>query len=120
MEAHGIHHGKRLYIRMSLAVALRSNHGRVSRTFFGSVLLHSRKENTQRWSVASHLSYLPTNLTKVLAARRLVRVPPCRQGVKHFQQFMPSPGYEPEPYGTAVSLTTIPDGRHISSLCFIK
>ncbi|GFU44289.1 hypothetical protein TNCV_3041301 [Trichonephila clavipes] len=54
---------------------------------------------------ASHLSSSSTNLTKGLAARWLFRVPPCLEGTIHLQTSMPSPGFEPKPYGTAVSVT---------------
>ncbi|GFW13209.1 transposable element Tc3 transposase [Trichonephila clavipes] len=33
--------------------------------------------------------------------RRLFRVPPCHAGTIHLQTPMPSPGFEPSPYGTA-------------------
>ncbi|GFV54417.1 hypothetical protein TNCV_57681 [Trichonephila clavipes] len=53
-----------------------------------------------------------TNLTRELAARRLFRVPPCRESNIHLQASMPSPGFEPRSYvPQAASLTTIPDGR---------
>ncbi|GFW99074.1 hypothetical protein TNCV_3008441 [Trichonephila clavipes] len=48
---------------------------------------------------------LPTNLTKGLAARRLFRVPKCHTSTMHLQTSTPSPGFEPRPYGTAVSIT---------------
>ncbi|GFS55450.1 hypothetical protein TNCV_1627191 [Trichonephila clavipes] len=56
------------------------------------------------WLEASHLSSPSTNLTRRLAARRLFRVPPCRAGTVHLQVSMSSPGFEPSPYGTAVSI----------------
>ncbi|GFX21201.1 uncharacterized protein TNCV_4367801 [Trichonephila clavipes] len=46
----------------------------------------------------------PTNLTRGLAARRLFKVPPCREGTIHLQTSMSSPGLEPSPNGTAVSV----------------
>ncbi|GFX09817.1 hypothetical protein TNCV_654161 [Trichonephila clavipes] len=55
------------------------------------------------WSGASHLS--STNLTGGFAARKLFRIPSCREGTIHLQTSMPSPGFEPRPYGTAVSVT---------------
>ncbi|GFV53040.1 hypothetical protein TNCV_4643991 [Trichonephila clavipes] len=68
-------------------------------------------ENTP-WgrSKPSHLSSLSTNLTRGLAARRLFRVFPSRESTIHSQTSMSSPGFEPRPYRTAVSVT-IPDGR---------
>ncbi|GFT74059.1 hypothetical protein TNCV_3707911 [Trichonephila clavipes] len=45
-----------------------------------------------------------TNHTRGLVARRLLRVPPCRKGTIHLQTSLPSPGFEPSPYGTAVSV----------------
>ncbi|GFT88022.1 hypothetical protein TNCV_4391621 [Trichonephila clavipes] len=53
------------------------------------------------WSEASHLSSSSTNLTRVLADRRLFRVPPCRKGTIHLQTSVPSPVFE---HGTAVSV----------------
>ncbi|GFU68989.1 hypothetical protein TNCV_3398761 [Trichonephila clavipes] len=47
--------------------------------------------------------------TRGLVARRLFRVPPCRQGTVHLQTSMPSPGFQP--YGTAVSAALLV-GRH--------
>ncbi|GFV14459.1 hypothetical protein TNCV_165861 [Trichonephila clavipes] len=45
-----------------------------------------------------------TNHTRGLAARRLISVLPCRKGTIHLQTSMSSPGFEPSPYGTAVSV----------------
>ncbi|GFW99676.1 hypothetical protein TNCV_3419071 [Trichonephila clavipes] len=49
-------------------------------------------------------------LTRGPAARRLLRVPPCRKGTIHLQTSMPSPGFEHRPYGTAVCVAN-PYGR---------
>ncbi|GFT23202.1 hypothetical protein TNCV_1859111 [Trichonephila clavipes] len=46
----------------------------------------------------------PTNHTRGLAAGRLFRVPPCRKGTVHLETPMSSPGFEPCPYGSAVSV----------------
>ncbi|GFT23012.1 hypothetical protein TNCV_1857891 [Trichonephila clavipes] len=46
-----------------------------------------------------------TNHTRGLAARRVLRVPPCREAPIHLQTSMPSPGFKPRRYGTAVSVT---------------
>ncbi|GFT75572.1 hypothetical protein TNCV_1135401 [Trichonephila clavipes] len=46
-----------------------------------------------------------TNLTRGLAARKLFKVPPCRESTTHLQTSMPSPGFEHRPYGAAVSVT---------------
>ncbi|GFY27885.1 hypothetical protein TNCV_243501 [Trichonephila clavipes] len=54
--------------------------------------------------MASHLSSTSTNLTRGLAAHRLFRGPPCHKGTLHLQTPMPSLGFEPRPYGTAVSI----------------
>ncbi|GFU06205.1 hypothetical protein TNCV_4765121 [Trichonephila clavipes] len=55
--------------------------------------------------VRSLLPLFPsTNYTRGLAARRLFRVPPCRKGTIHLQTSMPSQGFEPSPYGIAVSV----------------
>ncbi|PRD29374.1 UNVERIFIED_CONTAM: hypothetical protein NCL1_29590 [Trichonephila clavipes] len=53
------------------------------------------------------------NFTRGLAARRLFKVPRCREGTIHLQTSMSSPGFEPSPNGIAVSVanTTIPVGR---------
>ncbi|GFW15171.1 hypothetical protein TNCV_173181 [Trichonephila clavipes] len=55
-------------------------------------------------SWASHLSSPSTNLTRGLAVRRLLIVPPHREGTIHLQTSVPSPGFEPRPYATAVSV----------------
>ncbi|GFT09881.1 uncharacterized protein TNCV_416431 [Trichonephila clavipes] len=39
-----------------------------------------------------------------LAARRLFKSSPCRKGTIHLQTSMPSPGFEPSPYGTTNSI----------------
>ncbi|GFT74053.1 hypothetical protein TNCV_3707861 [Trichonephila clavipes] len=39
-----------------------------------------------------------------LEARRLFRLPPCREGTIHLQTSMSSQGFEPIPYGTVVSV----------------
>ncbi|GFV39707.1 hypothetical protein TNCV_4330281 [Trichonephila clavipes] len=44
------------------------------------------------------------NHTRGLEARRLFRVDPSRQSTIHLQTSMSSPGLEPSPYGTAVSV----------------
>ncbi|GFY07821.1 hypothetical protein TNCV_4287571 [Trichonephila clavipes] len=64
------------------------------------------RENTLGWSGATHLS--PHE--RGFAARRLFRVVPCCEGTMQLQAFIPSPGFEPRPYSTATSLTTIPNG----------
>ncbi|GFX23817.1 uncharacterized protein TNCV_1788481 [Trichonephila clavipes] len=84
MKAHEIHHGKGL------------GDASVSPQFRG--------RTPWGWSGASHLSFPSTNLTKGLAARRLFKVSPCREGTMHLQTSMSSPGFEPSPNGTAVSV----------------
>ncbi|GFX71935.1 hypothetical protein TNCV_1443581 [Trichonephila clavipes] len=61
-------------------------------------------EYPEGWSRASHLSSFPPNLTRGLAARRLFKAPPCREGTKHLQTSMSSMGFEPRPKGTEVSV----------------
>ncbi|GFT85095.1 hypothetical protein TNCV_791281 [Trichonephila clavipes] len=65
---------------------------------------------------AYHLSFPFTNLTRGHAARRLFRVPPCRKGTIHLQTSMPSPGFEPRPYGTTVSVTNHYTGWAVKKL----
>ncbi|GFV05422.1 hypothetical protein TNCV_226331 [Trichonephila clavipes] len=55
----------------------------------------------QGWSGVCCLSSPSTNLTRGLAASR----PPSRKGTIHLQTSMSSPGFEPKPYGIAVSVT---------------
>ncbi|GFV05364.1 hypothetical protein TNCV_225751 [Trichonephila clavipes] len=66
------------------------------------------------WRAFHHSSPF-TNLMRGLVARRLFGVPPCRKGTIHLQTSMPSPGFEPTPYGTVqyAPLTTLPDGRQV-------
>ncbi|GFT23509.1 CCHC-type domain-containing protein [Trichonephila clavipes] len=52
---------------------------------------------------ASHLSSSATKLTRGLAAQRLFRIPQFRKGTTHLKASISSPGFEPRPYGTAVS-----------------
>ncbi|GFY04474.1 hypothetical protein TNCV_4415621 [Trichonephila clavipes] len=49
----------------------------------------------------SPTSFLSTNLTRRLAARRLFKVPPCREGTMHLQTSVSSQGFEPKSNGTA-------------------
>ncbi|GFU81380.1 hypothetical protein TNCV_1380481 [Trichonephila clavipes] len=52
------------------------------------------------------LSPSSTNLTRErLVARRLFRTPTGRKDTIHLQEHMPSPGFEPRAYDTAVSVT---------------
>ncbi|GFW41175.1 hypothetical protein TNCV_842151 [Trichonephila clavipes] len=71
---------------------------------FGSNPPQFRGRTLWGWSEASHFSSPSTNLTRGFAARRLFRVPPCREGTIHLQTSMSSPGFEPSPYGTVVSV----------------
>ncbi|GFS53624.1 hypothetical protein TNCV_730611 [Trichonephila clavipes] len=34
-----------------------------------------------------------------------LNIPPYRTGIKHLQKSIPSPGFEPRPYSTVVSVT---------------
>ncbi|GFT59299.1 hypothetical protein TNCV_3892291 [Trichonephila clavipes] len=45
-----------------------------------------------------------TNLTRRHSARRLFKVPPCREDTVHLQTSMSSPGFEPRPNSTAVRI----------------
>ncbi|GFX92922.1 hypothetical protein TNCV_914721 [Trichonephila clavipes] len=53
---------------------------------------------------AYYLSSPSTNLTRELVARRLFKVPPCREGTIHLQTSMSSAKFEPRSFGTAVSV----------------
>ncbi|GFY14248.1 hypothetical protein TNCV_3614371 [Trichonephila clavipes] len=72
---------------------------------FCSVLPQFRGIKPWGWSGASHISSPSTNHTRGLAARRLFRVPPCRKVTIHLQSSMSSSGFEPSPYGIAVSVS---------------
>ncbi|GFX38655.1 hypothetical protein TNCV_3476451 [Trichonephila clavipes] len=54
---------------------------------------------------ASLLSSPSTKVSRELSAQRIFRVPPCHTSSIHLQIPMPSPGFEPKLYGTAVSVT---------------
>ncbi|GFU71464.1 hypothetical protein TNCV_2378511 [Trichonephila clavipes] len=41
----------------------------------------------------------------------LFRIPPCREGTIRLQTSMPSRGFEPRPYGIAISMTNHYTGR---------
>ncbi|GFW85601.1 hypothetical protein TNCV_852531 [Trichonephila clavipes] len=99
IEAHKIHHGKGLNVRLSLAVALSS----IQVTGF-TIGLRQNK-HLGGGSGVSHLSSPAINLTRGLAARRggFRIIPPRREGTVHLQTPMSSPGFEPRPNGTAVS-----------------
>ncbi|GFT75316.1 hypothetical protein TNCV_967721 [Trichonephila clavipes] len=51
-----------------------------------------------------------TKHTRGLAARWLFRVPQCRKGTIHLQTPLSSPGFEPSPYGIAVSVANLYTG----------
>ncbi|GFU09416.1 hypothetical protein TNCV_143921 [Trichonephila clavipes] len=78
--------------RLPLAVALSTL--QVTERF-SSVSPQFRERKPWGWSGACHL-------TRGLAARRLLKVIPCRE--VHLQTSMTSPGFEPSPNGTAVSV----------------
>ncbi|GFT27553.1 hypothetical protein TNCV_1276321 [Trichonephila clavipes] len=46
-----------------------------------------------------------TNLTRGPEATWLFTIPPCCKGTKHLQTSIPSQGFEPRPYDTAVRIT---------------
>ncbi|GFU55147.1 hypothetical protein TNCV_426511 [Trichonephila clavipes] len=71
---------------------------------FCSVPPQFRGRKPRRWPGDSHLSSPFTNHTRGLATRRLFRVPPCRKDTIHLQTSISSPGFEPSPYGIAVSV----------------
>ncbi|GFW15825.1 uncharacterized protein TNCV_1545591 [Trichonephila clavipes] len=71
---------------------------------FGSIPPQFIGRTLWGWLEASHLTSSSTNHTRGLAARRLFRVPPCRKGTIRLQTSMSSPGFEPSPYSTAVSI----------------
>ncbi|GFV97533.1 hypothetical protein TNCV_2040411 [Trichonephila clavipes] len=67
---------------------------------------HYNRKNTLGLEVVRDLPPLfsfPSS-TRGLAARWLFKVPPCREGTIHLQTPMSSPGFEPSPNGTAVSV----------------
>ncbi|GFW44676.1 hypothetical protein TNCV_4482211 [Trichonephila clavipes] len=71
---------------------------------FSSVSPHFSGRKPCGWLWSSHLSSLSINLTRGLVARRLFKVPPCREGTIYLQTPMSTPGFEPCPNGTAVSV----------------
>ncbi|GFW43829.1 hypothetical protein TNCV_2854621 [Trichonephila clavipes] len=86
---------------MSLAVALSTI--QVTERF-NSVSPQFRRRTFWGWSGASHLSSSSTNLTRGLVAQLLFKVPPCREVTIHSQISMPSPGFEPSPICSALSV----------------
>ncbi|GFV43567.1 hypothetical protein TNCV_1690111 [Trichonephila clavipes] len=106
MQGHEIHHGKGLDARMSLIVALSTIQVTIQFSWFHP---NPEGENPRKGPEAFKLFFPSTNLTRGLAARRLFRVPHGAKIRYIWQTSMPSPGFEPRPYNTAVSIT-IPDG----------
>ncbi|GFY15326.1 uncharacterized protein TNCV_1571371 [Trichonephila clavipes] len=96
IKAHEIHLGKRLVVRLSLAIALSTIQMTVR---FGSA--------PWQWSGTSSPS---ANLTRGLATSRLFRALPCRYGTIHFHTFMPFPGFQLKPSGIAAAFSAT-DGR---------
>ncbi|GFV39488.1 WD repeat-containing protein 63 [Trichonephila clavipes] len=70
---------------------------------FSSISPQFRGKTPWGWSGTSHLSSPSTNLMRRLAARRLFKVPHAAKALLLFQTSMSSPGFEPSPYGTAMS-----------------
>ncbi|GFV52740.1 hypothetical protein TNCV_2874111 [Trichonephila clavipes] len=65
--------------------------------------IRGRKSGRERqWPPTSLL--LPPTTRKGLAVRWLLGVPPCHKSTIHLQTSMSSPGFEPSPYGTTVSV----------------
>ncbi|GFW66181.1 hypothetical protein TNCV_1710801 [Trichonephila clavipes] len=58
-----------------------------------------------------YLSSLSSTLTIGFSSRRLFRVSPCRKDTIHLQTSVPSQGFEPRAYGTAVSVSNHYTGR---------
>ncbi|GFX14822.1 hypothetical protein TNCV_1485651 [Trichonephila clavipes] len=77
---------------------------RLDKTEQELMIMTTRGRKPWGWSEASHLSSPSTNYTRGLPARRLFRVPPCRKGIIPLQTSMPSPGFEPTPYGIVISV----------------
>ncbi|GFV34065.1 hypothetical protein TNCV_3979131 [Trichonephila clavipes] len=53
------------------------------------------------------------------AAQRLFRATPCRKGAMHLSTSMPSPEFEPKPYGTTVSVTNHYTGKAVDVLSIL-
>ncbi|GFX20473.1 hypothetical protein TNCV_3488301 [Trichonephila clavipes] len=83
---------------------------------FSSVEPQFRGRTLWRWSEASDLSSPFTKLWRGLAARRLFKVPPCREGTIHLRTSVSFPGFEEGSTAQqSASLTTIPDGRRVDN-----
>ncbi|GFT77031.1 hypothetical protein TNCV_1099211 [Trichonephila clavipes] len=101
---------KGLHVRLSLVVALGSTSMTQQYNYASFRPNFERKPGGGQRPPTSLL--LPPTLREDLLPRRLSRVPPCHKGTIHLQTPMPSPGFEPRPYGTgSASPTTIPKGR---------
>ncbi|GFT87239.1 hypothetical protein TNCV_2310341 [Trichonephila clavipes] len=85
------------FLCLSLALALSTMHVKYDSS---PILKENNPESGKRPPTS-----LPTNLKRGLVAQRLFRVPQCREGTIHLQTFIPSPGFELRPCGTAVSVT---------------
>ncbi|GFW28798.1 hypothetical protein TNCV_201211 [Trichonephila clavipes] len=94
-DAHGIHHGKGLDVRLSLAVALSTMQ---VKGWFSSVHSNFKGEHPRGGQGP------PTSLTIELEARHLCREPPCRKDPFYIQTPMTSPEFEPRPYDTTVNV----------------
>ncbi|GFT95931.1 hypothetical protein TNCV_312581 [Trichonephila clavipes] len=100
IQAHEIHHGKGLDVRLSLNVALSTMQVIVR---FSARFHPNFVEEHSGGRVRDLTPLFPSNnLTRGLAVRRLFRVPPCCKGTIHLQTYMPSPGFEPRLYGTTL------------------
>ncbi|GFU70819.1 hypothetical protein TNCV_3667861 [Trichonephila clavipes] len=84
IEAYEIIRGKGMDVQLSLAVA--SSTPQMTERF-GPVSPQFRERTPWRWSRASHLSSPSTDLTRGLGARRLFRVPPCRELYETHRKF---------------------------------
>ncbi|GFT70367.1 hypothetical protein TNCV_2658141 [Trichonephila clavipes] len=99
IKAHEIHRGRGLDVSLSLAAALSTIKVAVR---FGSVLpqFFGRK-GVQ--GPPSSLTLPPTS-REDMRPDGYFRVPSCCKGTIHLQTFMPSLGFVPKPFGTAVNV----------------
>ncbi|GFW30544.1 hypothetical protein TNCV_454821 [Trichonephila clavipes] len=101
IEAHEIHRGKGLVVRLTLVVALNTIQVTVR---FDSVLVQFLRANTlEVVRLPTHTSLLPNSREDLRLDGYLEYPLLCHKGTLHLQTAMPSPEFEPRPNAIPVT-----------------
>ncbi|GFS47864.1 hypothetical protein TNCV_3598531 [Trichonephila clavipes] len=101
IEVHEIHHVRRLDCTPVVSHRFEHHTGNNIIWLGSTSILRENPWGSQR----NPTSFSSTNISRLLAARRLFGVPPCHEGTEHLQKYVPSSRFEPRPYDTIISVT---------------